>query len=71
MNNHPCVFDHGSACQILKVKKCKDCKFRKNIFEWDKGRAESSRILNKKGLERVIISKGYHDIVTTKKIGGN
>jgi hypothetical protein len=71
MNDHPCVFDYGDACQVLKVKKCRNCKFRKNIFEWDAGRIEAEKILIKKGLEPMVVSDGYHDVMSTKKIVDN
>lgn len=65
-----CIFDFGrDRCSVLKVKKCARCKFFKTIKDWDDGRREAETILLKKGLEPEVVSKGYHDVMTTRKRG--
>ena len=62
-----CYFDRGKRCEVLTVKKCEGCTFRKTEFEYNKGIEHANEILKAKGFESCI----KDGVVTVKEIHKN
>lgn len=62
-----CYFDRGKRCEVLTVKKCEGCTFRKTEQEYNAGIERANEILKSKGL-KAHLSDG---VVTVKEIKKN
>ena len=49
-----CYFDRGKRCEVLTVKKCEGCTFRKTEFEYNKGIERANEILKAKDFKSCI-----------------
>ena len=62
-----CYFDRGKRCEVLTVKKCEGCTFRKTEFEYNAGIELANEILKAKGFKSCI----KDGVVTVKEIKKN
>ena len=49
-----CYFDRGKRCEVLTVKKCEGCTFRKTEQEYNAGIERANEILKAKGFKSCI-----------------
>ena len=68
MNN--CLFFRGGTCQCLtNIDSCpKDCKFRKTEQEYYAAQREAEKILEAKGLTKVMVHTNNGPIISVRKI---
>ena len=62
-----CYFDRGKRCEVLTVKKCEGCTFRKTEHEYNKGIERANEILKAKGFKSCI----KDGVVSVKEIKKN
>ena len=61
-----CYFDRGKRCEVLTVKKCEGCTFRKTEQEYTAGIERTNEILKSKGL-KAYLSDGVVSVKEIKK----